>query len=170
MNPLLVKLICFYARWHVEQETFQLFKQMPSKFFLTAMKLKTCVFKCSWCYSIDVRGGTSGTSADVPRFGLRTDSVSSAKFGEKILWNANFLLDFWQNCKNSTISLRRISKKLNFEKNPYLELQNHWEKKFGLRSHLVSKKDSDVPEKKTRTSMPIFHLSVNLLACLSVHP
>ena len=27
---------------------------------------------------IDVRGGTSGTSADVPTFGLRIDSVSSA--------------------------------------------------------------------------------------------
>ena len=27
---------------------------------------------------IDVRKGTSGTSADVPRFGLRVDSVTSA--------------------------------------------------------------------------------------------
>ena len=34
--------------------------------------------KCYIAKAIDVREGTSGTSADVPRFGLRMHSVSSA--------------------------------------------------------------------------------------------
>ena len=38
-------------------------------------------------YGIDVREGTSGTSADVPRFGLEIYSVSNAILDEYIFKN-----------------------------------------------------------------------------------
>ena len=46
---------------------------------------------------IDVQGGKSGTSADVPRFGLRLHSVSSA-IGSQQKFGAKFeeIGDFWQ--------------------------------------------------------------------------
>ena len=77
---------------------------------------------------VDVWERTSGTSADVPRFGLRIHSVSSAicsyknigvKFDEIVNFFADLLVDFRLKCTKLTISYSRISEKLNFQASYY---------------------------------------------------